>query len=230
MVQKKDKQLTAYLQYLPYAFLAIYLGIIIFVLRRIPSPEELIDVLKGLYSRFGYSLVFVSALAESIFLLGFYVPGSTAILLGAALARTGIIQLPVVLILGTLGLVCGYTINYFLGKHGWYHVLAQFGFDKGIETAKNKLMKHQSKALLLGYLSPSTGAFISTASGVTNMRFWKFFLLTLIGQSFWSLLWGGIAYLFGMFFVDAFLKYFAFIVWGIIGIWVLRNYVFAKKK
>lgn len=227
--QKSIGKLLSYLRYLPYVLILVYAGVIGLVIWKLPKPEDLLRAIEGVYRSVGYPLVFLAAIMESTFLLGFYVPGSTVILFGAALAKTGAVSFPVVLLLGTLGLLIGYTINYFLGRYGWYHVLSQFGFDKGIQEAEKKLKQHGGKALFVGYLFPNGAAFMSTAAGVLKMPFQKFLLWSIASQTFWSLLWGSIAYTFGMLFVEAFMKYFGFIVWGVIGIWILRKYVFTKK-
>lgn len=223
------KQFASSLRYLPYLLIILYAVVIGFVIWKLPKPEDLLKVIESVYRAYGYPLVFLASIMESTFLLGFYVPGSTVILFGAALAKTGVVSFPIVLFLGTFGLLIGYTINYFLGRYGWYHVLAKFGFDKGILEAEKKLRQHGGKALFVGYLFPNGAAFMSTAAGVLKMPFPKFLLWSIVSQTFWSLLWGSIAYAFGMLFVEAFMKYFGYIVWGAIGIWVLKKYVFKKQ-
>lgn len=208
---------------LPYILLGLYLMVLIYLRGKIPNPETLIDMLKNLYGSYGYSIVFFGALLEATFLITLYVPGSTVVILGAALSRTGVIQFPVVISLAILGFLIGYCLNYILGRYGWYHVLARFGFEKGIEVAKEKLERHQVKTILFGYFHPSGGSFISTAAGVLNIPFKRFFILSLIAQTFWAILWGSLAYYFGLPLVEFFLKYFSFVVLGGILIWVIRR-------
>ena len=56
------------------------------------------------------------------------------------------------------------------------------------------------------------------------MPFGKFFLLSLVAQTFWALLWGGLAYIFGLVLVEVFIKYFGFVSLGIVGIVLARKY------
>lgn len=216
----KDEQKRSSLLFslLPIVIILIYVIGIIYIRGKIPSAAELIVELQALYVRFGYLLVLVAALLEGLFLVGMYVPGTAAMLLGAALSKTGVVSLPLIILIGTAGLVTSQCINYFLGKYGWYHVLSKFGLQRGLDEAKKKLEKHQGKAILLGYISPNPASFLSTAAGLAHMPFRKFLLLSIIAQLFWATVWGVTAYLIGAVFVEYFLKFFGVVmVLGILG-------------
>lgn len=208
----------------PLIFLIIYL-IIFFVLRGkvADNHADFINQVKALYSRFGYSLVFLGAFFEGLFPVGLYIPGSTVVLLGAISAKAGVIKFSLVIVLGTLGFVLAYTANYFVGKFGVYRLLAFLGLEQEIINAQKKLKKSQIKAIFLGYISPGTGSFISTASGVIKISFWKFLLTSIISQSFWSLIWGSTAYIFGLPVVELFLKNFFLIIIFIVIIWIFKK-------
>ena len=203
----------------PLIILLLYAAFIFFIRGKIPqSPNEFLLFIKTFYKDYGYYLIFFGAFFEATFLVSFFIPGSTVILLGAALSRTGVVEFPLVILLGTAGLVLGYTINYFLGKYGWYRVLSAFGLEKGIKNAEEKIKKHGAKAVLLGYISPGPAAFISTAAGILGMPFKKFLLISFFSQLFWAIFWGTLAYLFGTAVVEVILvnviRYFIPIVIG----------------
>lgn len=212
----------------PILLLVFYTGVVFFIRSKIPNTERLLATIEGLYGTIGYPLILLAAIAEATFLLGFYVPGSAVVLLGAALSRTGVVAFPLVYLLGTCGLVTGYTINYFLGKYGWYHILTQLGFEKGIEKAQEKIITHGRRAIFLGYILPSSASFFSTAAGVLGMPFKKFLITSIVAQSFWSLLWGTLAFFFGVSLVEFLLKNFGFVVVGIVTIWVVKRYVLKR--
>ena len=228
-VTRDTEKTFSFLQLLPFLIIVIYVAAIFLIKGRLPTPEDLINTIREWYVLYGNYLIFFAALLEATFLLGLYVPGSTVILFGAALSKSGAIGLPSVLFLANVGLLMGYTINYFLGKYGWYHVLSKFGLDKGLDEAKEKLQKHGGKAIFVGYIFPNGGAFLSTAAGVMKMPFGKFFLYSVLAQTFWIVVWGGVAYFIGPVFVDLFMKYFSYLVLGIIGIYIVRKYIFAKQ-
>lgn len=213
---------------LPLFFVAVYFIFVFLVRREAPSTQELIYLLKSAYEKYGYLVVFVGGMLEGNFLLGFYVPGSTMMLLGAAFAKEGIVQLPYVLLSGTLGLTIAYCINYFFGKHGWHHILIKLSLGEEIDIAKQKIQQHGAYAFLLGYFSPGSAAFLSTAAGVTGMPFRKFLLFSLLGQILWSVIWGSMAYAFGMPLVELILRYFIFVTLIFATFWLIRKYV--KRK
>jgi len=229
--QKKDANLNqkfSFFQFLPFLIIVGYIVAIFFITGRLPTPADLLRSIREWYLLYGNYLVFVAALLEGTFLLGLYVPGSTIILFGAALSKSGAIGLPSVLFLATVGLLLGYTINYFLGKYSWYHILSKFGLEKGIDEATDKLRKHGGKAIFVGYVFPNGGAFLSTAAGVMKMPFGKFFIYSVLAQTFWILVWGSIAYFLGSVFVDLFMKYFGYVIVGIIGIYIIKKYLLSK--
>lgn len=205
-------------------FLFGYIGIVLFFREKIPPQEVLLNTLKQLYGSYGYYLVFFGAFLEATFLVSLYVPGSTVILLGAALSKTGVVSFPLVLLLATLGLVMGFCVNYALGRYGWYHVLAKLGAEKAVALAKDKLKKDEYKTMFLGYLHPTGASFVSTAGGVLKMPFRKFFIISIVSQFFWSLLWGGLAYMVGMSLVEFFVKYFGLLVGVVFVIWLIRRF------
>ncbi len=210
----------------PLLLLAVY-GIILYLFRGYLNISDLLVGVTALYAKYGYMVVFVAAFIESSFPIGLYVPGSTAVLLGAALSRNGTLQFPLVYLLATSGLVLGYCLNYTLGKYGWYHMLTWFGIDKGIGQAQKKLERYGNKAIIIGYFWPGGASFLSTAAGVLKMPFRKFLLLSIVAQGLWTLLWGGLSYLFGLTLVEFLFKY-AFLFMGI-GIIYLGVQKFRKK-
>ena len=134
----------------PFIFLGVYLSLFFILRGRIPqSPGELIKLITALYGQYGYFIVITGAFFEGLFPVGMYIPGSTIVLLGAVLSKTGVIAFPLVIILGTIGFVFAYTVNYFLGKHGIYRVLSFLGLENEINSAKIKLEKNQAKAIFL---------------------------------------------------------------------------------
>lgn len=206
-----------------FILIGFYIGFIVVVRGKIPDAQTLLSLISELYKNYGYYLIFFGALLEATFLISLYLPGSTVVLLGAALSRTGAIQFPIVLSLAMLGFVIGYTINYVLGKYGWYHILTRFGFKKGIDVAKSKLESHRNKTILIGYFHPSSASFLSTAAGILKMPFYKFLMLSITAQLFWGILWGSLAYIFGLVLVELFMKYFGFVVAGVVVIWFLKK-------
>lgn len=207
----------------PLLIFGFYLGFTIIIRNKIPDTLTFINQIKELYGAYGYSLVFFGALLEALLFIGFYIPGSTVVLLGAALAKTGVVSYPLVFILGILGLLLGNIINYFLGKHGWYRIFISFGFQKGIDIAKEKLKKHEKKAIFFGFIFPGSASFISTACGILGMSFRIFVLYSFLSLVFWSMVWGNLAYFFGFIAIQLLMKYFGIFLLMVLIIWGIKK-------
>jgi membrane protein DedA with SNARE-associated domain len=194
------------------AVIVVYVTIMILARKYIVDAPTLIKNLRLLYDTYGYALVFFGALLEGTFIVGLYLPGSLVVLLGAALAKTGVVSFPLVILLAVLGFNTGYSLNYLLGKYGWYHFVEKLGFRKQVDHAKAKLEKYEVMALLFGYVMPSSASFLTTAAGMLKLPFKRFLISSLLIQTGWTLLWGTLAYVLGLTFVEYFIQYFGFVV------------------
>ena len=201
--------------------LVFYIGILIGIRIVFPDINQLLVAITSLYKTYGYFLVFFGALFESMFMIGLYIPGSAVVLIVAAVSRTGVLSFPLVFLFGTTGLVCGYIINYLLGRYGWFHILSGLGLEKAVGQAKEKLTKHRIKTLLVAYCNPAAGSFVSTAAGILKIPFWEYLFFAVLFQSIWALIWGTLAYFFGLLLVELIIKYSGFVVAGIVIIWFL---------
>jgi membrane protein DedA with SNARE-associated domain len=210
-------------------FLLVYLFILLFLRDKFTDIAKITSIAGQVYGTYGYYLIFLGALVEGIFILGFYIPGSLIVLLGVSLARLGILSFPLVVIFGISGFCLAYCFNYYLGRVGWYKIVEGFGFEKQIDGAKKKLVSHYSAAFFWGYIMPSTGSVLSTASGILRVPFKAFIFRTLLIQSFWSLFIGSLAYIFGLNFINVFLVYFGIIVFLSLMLYLL-NKVLKKKR
>lgn len=205
---------------IPTVFFLLYF-VVFFILRgQIPTPEAFVSDIQSLYIKYGLILVFLAAFFEGMFLVGLYIPGSSIVLLGAAFSRQGAVAFSSVLLLATTGLLISYCLNYAMGRYGWYRILQTVGIGEGISKASEKIKRYGIKTLLIGYFFPGSGSFVSTACGVLKIPFVKFFTMSIIAQIFWSGFWGSIAYIFGMVFVELFIKYFTFVIIGGIIVWL----------
>lgn len=208
-------------------FIILYGLIFIFLQGRLPDAKTIIAWIENLYRTYGYIIIFGGAILEGTFLVGNYVPGSAVILLGAALSKNGTVQFPLIILFGVLGLNVAYTINYFLGRHGWYHILSRFGLQSGLDVAKNRMHENILKAIFIGYIAINIAALISTSAGILKIRYPKFIMLSLVAQGFWSFVWGSTAYYFGYQLVEIMLKYFVAFTFAIGLVWII---IHASKK
>lgn len=226
MPEKKQKNYSKYILIIQILIFAIlYIALFFFLRKNISDISQVITAAEDVYGVYGYYLIFLGAFIEGTFLIGFYIPGSLIVFLGVSLARLGITSFPLVILFGTLGFTTGYSLNYLLGRYGWYKLIEGVGFEEQIKRTKAKIHSNYDKALFWGYIMPSTGAMLSTVSGILHIPFKKFLIRTLLIQTFWSLVLGGLAYTFGMSFIHMFLVYFGLI--ALVGILI---YIISKTR
>ncbi len=170
---------------------------LLWIFFKLPRNDELIAVVSGFLEQYGIWIVFASALLEGVLIAGNYFPGGLVIFLGVLASGNNFPKVAFVILLVCLAFTCAYSINYFLGKYGWYKLLIKFGMSTQLDQAKDKLEKYSFKAIILSYWHPNLGALISTSAGILKMNFWKFFLESLPIIFFWNILWGALVYYLG---------------------------------
>ncbi len=163
----------------------------------IPPLSQLIKIIERYYAIYGYWIVFFGALGEAILYISWNFPGSLIVILGAVFSGTGTLYFPFLVIVALVGFTIGFTVNYFLGYHGYYRIFQKFGSLSPIENMRRRLEKRGMLALFIFYIQPQLGVFSSTACGIMRIPFRKFLAYTLISQLFWNLFWGGLAYFIG---------------------------------
>ena len=204
------------------AVLMLYL---IWLVLDLPAESELMAIAQDYYNRYGLLTVFVSALMEGLVFVGVYYPGSLVIFLGVIFAGKDIGRVIEVVAVVDIGLELGCIINFFLGKYGWYRVLLKFGLKEPLQHAQQRLKHHEKTAYVMSFWQPSLAAFTSTAAGILQLPFWRFFLFSFGIGTAWSVFWGALIYFLG----EASL--------GIVGlrfvlvalaVWILIRLVFSK--
>lgn len=168
----------------------------------IPLPyktfEEFVALLRELYARWGYWVVFLGSIIEGLLVIGWYFPGSAMVLLAAIFSREGVLSFPIVAILAISAFFISYNINYFLGKYGWYRLLKKLGAEIGIREAKERIEKYRGRAIFAGFVTPGLAVVFSTAAGILQFPYPHFLFWSFASVTFWVLLWGTLAYFLGL--------------------------------
>jgi membrane protein DedA with SNARE-associated domain len=169
---------------------------IVWKLLDLPSDAELVSIVREWLEKYGLLIILFGSLIETILFVGFYFPGSVIIFLGVGLAPDPLSALLAVLAVSA-GMLCGYTVNYILGKYGWYKIFLKLGMKNGIENARMKMQKNEIRYIFYTYWNPGLAAFTSTAAGILRLPFKRFLVLMVLAILLWNTFWGVIVYSLG---------------------------------
>jgi membrane protein DedA with SNARE-associated domain len=150
----------------------------------------------------GYAFLFIISIIESIPLVGTAVPGHTAIIISGFLARIGIFNLWIVIILASIGAILGDMIGFYLGRKYGMSFIDKFKSkffvnEKHIEKAKDLINKHTGKALLVGRFNPFTRPFMPFIVGTSHVKVGTFWIFNIIGGIVWATVSVMLGYTFG---------------------------------
>lgn len=212
---------------IPLIALLIYLVFyILWVAFGLPSQEEIASVAKDWFSKYGLWIVFVGALIEGFLLIGNYFPGGFIIFLGVISVGKNIPKVLEILILVSIAFFISYSLNYLIGKYGWYKLFVRFGLSGLLEKYKDKLEKQGLNLVFFTYWVPNFASLTATSAGILRIPLRKFLIYSAFGIIIWSIFWGTLIYFLGQAALEILgLKLIVgfFLIW--IGIIILRHLI-----
>lgn len=165
--------------------------------------HEWIAWVGTLYDRFGYLVVFLSALSENTAITGLILPGNSLVLLGAFYARLGTLNLGLVIALATLGTIVGYHLDYLLGRFALGALAPRLYASRlgkrlrlagRMRLASRMLMKHGGKAILLSHIVSTLRSAIAVSAGLARMPYRTFLFYEVIAATVWNTLFALLGY------------------------------------
>ena len=152
---------------LPLTLLMTYVVFLIVARGVVPTSEELVNLFASFYAKYGYEIIFVSALLEGLVLVNLFVPGMLALALGAVFARTGVTDLTLVIVTASFGTVFGYIIDFLMGYFGFGDTLKKLGYQSFLEVTNNRLKKYGNRGLIVGFFHSNIGSFFALTAGIS---------------------------------------------------------------
>lgn len=147
----------------------------------------------------GYWFAFFAALAETVFLVGLFLPGSALLLTMGMLAGQGYFDLGDLLFFAIAGATLGDNVNYLLGQRYGRHWLREGRwFLKASHVAKTEafFLQHGGKSVFLSRFVPSAKEIMPFIAGMAGMKRRFFMTWNLLGAIGWGLQWIIPGYLF----------------------------------
>jgi membrane protein DedA with SNARE-associated domain len=162
----------------------------------LPSANEFILVIQNGFETYGLIFLFVGLMLEGLFVFGLYFPGSAiAIMAVITLGRTHNDVFAIILV-GVLAMLAITTVNYLLGKYGYYKVLEKLGAKGSIERMGNRFRKNEKGVILLFSSSPNSLAICSIYAGIVQANFIKYMKWVGTCLFFWISLVSALVFIF----------------------------------
>lgn len=209
---------------LPITLLATYVVFLIVARGVVPTSEELINVFADLYRKYGYEIIFISALLEGLVLVNLFVPGMLALALGAVFARTGETDLTLVILTASFGIVLGYIIDFLMGYFGFGDTLKKLGYEGFLDASRDKLRRFGNRGLIVGFFHTNVGSFLAFAAGTMRLGFVNFLIVAVSSTLVWATLWGIAAFYFGEIFLNIIKRYSFLLVLAVIASFILASF------
>lgn len=216
---------------IPFTLGGVSLGVLIlWKAFDLPERDVFVDLVKHYFSVYGAWIVFVSALLEGMLVAGSFFPGGVVIFLGVATAWDAR-RAAFVVVVVSVAFFIAYTIDYFLGKYGWYRLFLKFGLKEPIEKSKAKLSRHEPTAIVFSYWSPNLAAITATAAGVLRIPLKRFLRHSAIGIIVWNTFWGILVFSLGERALNLIsVKWAALILGSWVIIILLKHHFYDKKN
>jgi membrane protein DedA with SNARE-associated domain len=163
-----------------------------------PVVESLLQVV----SAYGGPALFVTSLAENVFLLGFVVPGDVVVIAGGALAAGGHLRLITAFLAVILGTISGAVLSFFVGSHGGTALVERWGGRAGIDRPRIRAVEdyfqaHGAKTVFLGSFVAGIKNLAPVVAGASGMGFVRFLAYNAAGAVCRSAGLMGVGYVFG---------------------------------
>lgn len=187
--------------------------------------DFLLNLPLPLLDHWGYIIIFISAIAETLPIIGAFVPGQTVIILGGLLAELKVLKLQAVILTASSGVIIGDLLAFYIGHKFGYDFVVRYGKyfflnEEKYQKTKDLVSEHAGKALIIGRFSPFTRALAAFLAGIYKIKFSKFIFYSIVGGVSWSIISVFLGYIIGQGFEGA-AKYFGRIVLGAIILIVL---------
>jgi len=170
------------------------------------------------YGTFVYVVLFAIIFVETGFVVMPFLPGDSLLFVVGALAATGALDLPTVMILlliaAILGDQCNYSIGRYFGPKVFHWENSRFFNRRGFDRAHDFYERYGGVTIVLGRFMPFVRTFAPFVAGVAEMDRRMFTLYNVFGAVVWVVGVSGAGYLFGN--LPWVKENLEFIIWGLI--------------
>ncbi len=190
-----------------------------------------VETLQSLAQQYGYVVVFLGILLES---LGLPLPGESIVLVGGFLAGHGELAFTWVVLSAIAGAILGGNCGYWVGVYGGWPLLLKVGqFFRVQEEALNDLQERFSenagRAVFLGRFVALLRIFASPMAGIAKMSYGRFMIYNCAGAIIWAATMVSLAFFAGQLIslgeLVAVVSEFSLVILGALVAWLVFPYL-----
>src|SRR5262245_56577870 len=159
----------------------------------------MLQFLQQLLTTYGYLAVALGVMVES---MGVPIPGETMLLLAAAYAGAGGLDVRGVSVAAALGAIVGDSIGYEIGRLGGRALLERYGHllhinQRHLARAEAFFVRYGDKTVFFGRFTAFLRTFSAFLAGVNRMPYRRFLLYNAAGGILWAITFGLLGAAFG---------------------------------
>lgn len=137
-----------------------------------------------------YLVLFLVIFCETGFVVTPFLPGDSLLFIAGALAGSGVLNLPVLLIVVTSAAILGDTANFWIGRYAGTRIMEGrlSGFVKGewIQYTQEFYARWGGATIVVARFVPYIRTFAPFLAGIGNMHYRWFLLYNIIGGVIWT--------------------------------------------
>jgi membrane-associated protein len=152
--------------------------------------STVVDEVLKLHGLPAYGLVGGLAFAEAALLVGFVLPGETAVLLGGVLAHEHRVSLTVMAVVAVAAAITGDSVGYEVGRHFGTRLLASRLFanrQRALERGQQALRDNGGRAVFLARFTAFLRAVMPGLAGAAHLPYRRFLAFNAAGGLVWAL-------------------------------------------
>lgn len=151
-------------------------------------PGGLAGRLLHFHGPLAYVLVGLLAFAEAALLIGFFIPGETAVVIGGVLAGLHQVNLEAMIVVVVVSAIVGDTVGFEVGKHAgpWLLERRPLKGSVGVTKTTSMLERYGGPAVLLGRFVAVARAVVPGLAGLSGLPYRVFIVYNALGGVIWG--------------------------------------------
>jgi membrane protein DedA with SNARE-associated domain len=181
-----------------------------------------------------YTLVGALVFSEAALLVGFFLPGETAAVVGGVLAGAGSVNLEAMMVVVVLSAIAGDSVGYIVGRTAGPWLLGHRPLRGSIAVRRTKdlLERRGGPAVFIGRFITFARAVVPGLAGMSGLRYRTFLGYNALGGLLWGVGYTLLGYLVGRSFtrIVSDLSTASLILIGVAGVAVVAYVLFRRRS